>query len=54
METVKNDTQAEGQRQVPRGLDVSDHPGLCGALLLQTGFDASFSNPQDSFSFIFQ
>lgn len=33
---------------------VSDHPGLSRAALLQPGFDASFSNPRDSFCFIFQ
>lgn len=33
---------------------VSDHPGLSTTVLLQTGFDASFPNPNDSFCFIFQ
>lgn len=35
-------------------MDVSDHPGLSGAALLQPGFDASFSNPKDRFWFTFQ
>lgn len=48
------DTQGEWERQVSRGLDAPDHPGLCEAVLLQTGFDTSFSNPKDSFSLIFQ